>query len=197
MLAGDLDLEFARAVEALLARPATLEGIEAFETAARLARDLRPGADYTVSDRYQEVDLTRAGRTALQTAAMSGIDVRLLIPNRKIWADVIENIRRAAAGRTDTDQTSFEDLSGGAQLLTDDERQLTYYNISLGWNVFPGEVFIGSGYAFNSALYLIGGVGNTDFGGDNHFTVNVGAGYRLPEPTRLADQLVARAKKQR
>ena len=85
----------------------------------------------------------------------------------------------AAVGRTDTDQTSFEDLSGGAQLLTDDERQLTYYNLSLGWNVFPGEVFIGSGYAFNSALYLIGGVGNTDFGGDNHFTVNVGAGYRL------------------
>jgi outer membrane beta-barrel protein len=85
----------------------------------------------------------------------------------------------AAVGRTDTDQTSFEDLSGGARLLTDDERQLTYYNVSLGWNVFPGEVFIGSDHAFNSALYLIGGVGNTDFGGDNHFTVNVGAGYRL------------------
>ena len=85
----------------------------------------------------------------------------------------------AALGRTSTDQTSYEELSGGAQLLSDSERDLTYYNISLGWNVFPGEVFIGSGHAFNSALYIIGGVGNTDFGGDNHFTVNVGAGYRL------------------
>jgi outer membrane beta-barrel protein len=85
----------------------------------------------------------------------------------------------AALGRTDTDQTSYEDLSGGARLLTDDERQLTYYNLSLGWNALPGEVFIGRGHAFNSALYLIGGAGNTDFGGDNHFTVNVGAGYRL------------------
>jgi outer membrane beta-barrel protein len=85
----------------------------------------------------------------------------------------------AAIGRTDTDETSFEKLSGGAKLLSNNDRKLTYYNISLGWNILPGEVFIGRGHAFNSALFLIGGVGNTDFADDNHFTINLGAGYRL------------------
>ena len=85
----------------------------------------------------------------------------------------------AAIGRTDTDKTSYETLSGGSQILSGSERELTYYNISLGYNLLPGEVFIGSGHAFNSALYVIAGVGNTEFADDSHFTVNVGAGYRL------------------
>jgi len=85
----------------------------------------------------------------------------------------------AAIGRTDTDKTSFEKLSGGAQVVPDDDRTLTYYNISIGWNILPGEVFIWRGHSFNSALYIIGGVGNTDFADDNHFTINFGAGYRM------------------
>ena len=85
----------------------------------------------------------------------------------------------AAIGRTRADETSFETLSGGAQILTDSQRKLTYYNISLGYNILPGEAFIGKGHAFNSALYLIAGVGNTEFADDSHFTVNVGAGYRF------------------
>lgn len=85
----------------------------------------------------------------------------------------------AAIGRTKADETSFETLSGGAQILTDSQRKLTYYNISLGYNILPGEAFIGKGHAFNSALYLIAGVGNTEFADDSHFTVNVGAGYRF------------------
>ena len=85
----------------------------------------------------------------------------------------------AALGRTDADETSFETLSGGAQILTDDERELIYYNISLGYNLFPGEAFIGGKFALNSSLYLIAGVGNTEFADDSHFTINAGAGYRL------------------
>ncbi len=85
----------------------------------------------------------------------------------------------AAYGRTDTDKTSFERLSGAADLLTDDERKLSYYNLSVGYNLLPGETFIGSKRAFNSALYIIGGIGSTDFAGDNRFTLNFGAGYRL------------------
>ena len=85
----------------------------------------------------------------------------------------------AAYGRSKADETSYETLSGGAKLLTDSQRQFDYYNISLGYNLFPGEAFIGSRHAFNTALYLIGGVGNTEFADDSHFTVNVGAGYRF------------------
>ncbi len=84
-----------------------------------------------------------------------------------------------AYGRTDTDETSYERLSGAAPLLTDEERKLSYYNLSVGYNLLPGETFIGAQRAFNSSLYIIGGIGSTDFAGDARFTLNFGAGYRL------------------
>lgn len=82
-------------------------------------------------------------------------------------------------GMTDLGQTSFERLSGGAQLLTDDQRKMSYYNLSVGYNIFPGESFIASRWAFKGGLYVIAGVGSTDFAGDERFTVNAGLGYRL------------------
>jgi outer membrane beta-barrel protein len=83
------------------------------------------------------------------------------------------------AGQADTKPTSFERLSGAAQLLTDSERQYKYYNLSLGYNIFPGEGYIGKDRALNTATYLIGGVGKTTFAGDDRFTVNIGMGLRL------------------
>jgi outer membrane beta-barrel protein len=85
----------------------------------------------------------------------------------------------AAAGQSTAGKTSFETLSGSVQLLNDDDRKYTYYNVSVGYNILPGEVFIGSKWAFNSDLYVIGGIGNTRFAGDNHFTGNFGVGYRF------------------
>ncbi len=85
----------------------------------------------------------------------------------------------AAYGRTDTDETSYEKLSGGAKLLTDSERQLSYYNFSLGYNLLPGETFLTRRRAFTSDFYVIAGIGSTDFAGDQRFTINYGAGYRL------------------
>ncbi len=85
----------------------------------------------------------------------------------------------ASYGFTETSETSFEKLSGSAQLIPDDDRELTYYNLSVGYNIFPGEVFIGDDFAFNTTLYLIGGAGNTDFAGDSFFTYNFGLGIRF------------------
>lgn len=74
-------------------------------------------------------------------------------------------------------KTSWEELTPG-ELMTEDERELTYYNLSLGWNLFPGETYIGR-YAFHSNLYLVSGAGNTEFGGDEYFTYHFGGGFRL------------------
>lgn len=82
-------------------------------------------------------------------------------------------------GQTDVGETSFEKLSGGAPLLSAEERTLKFYDVSLGWNILPGEAFVGSKWAFNSALYLLAGVGNTSFAGDDYFTLVFGAGYRV------------------
>jgi outer membrane beta-barrel protein len=84
-----------------------------------------------------------------------------------------------AAGQADTELTSFERLSGAAQLLTDSEREYSYYNVSLGYNIFPGEHFIGKNRAMNTQTYVIGGVGKTTFAGDDRFTINFGIGMRL------------------
>lgn len=98
----------------------------------------------------------------------------------------------AAYAKSDTSETSYERLSGGAPLLTADQRALTYYNASIGYNLLPGEVFLGKNWAFNTALYVIGGVGITSFAGDDRFTVNFGAGYRFLATDWLAIHLDVR-----
>ena len=84
-----------------------------------------------------------------------------------------------SAGQTEGGLTSFEILSGGAPLLSDSERRLTYYNLNVGYNILPGQGFVGEGRAYNTALYVSAGLGSTRFAGDDRFTVNFGAGYRF------------------
>lgn len=86
---------------------------------------------------------------------------------------------QASFGRSKAGRTSYETLGGAVQLLTPSERRFTYYGLSLGYNLFPGEVYIGRNLAMNSSLYLLGGIGSTKFAGDQRFTVNFGAGYRI------------------
>lgn len=84
----------------------------------------------------------------------------------------------ATYGQADAGETSFEVLSGGAPFLTDDERNYRYYNVSLGYNL-NGETFFTDRLVFNSATYFTVGAGSTEFGGDERFTLSLGAGYRL------------------
>ncbi|SHF23560.1 outer membrane beta-barrel protein [Microbulbifer donghaiensis] len=95
----------------------------------------------------------------------------------------------AAYGETELGESSFERLSGSAPLLTDEQRKLSFYNLSLAWNLFPGEYFVFGDWALNSSLYLIGGVGNTSFADEEHFTYNVGAGARVLANDWLAVRL--------
>lgn len=81
-------------------------------------------------------------------------------------------------------ETSYEKLAP-VDLLSDDDREYSYYSANLGWNMFPGEVFLGrnfltdTSYAMNTNFYLVGGVGSTEFAGDSRFTVNFGAGFQV------------------
>ena len=84
----------------------------------------------------------------------------------------------ASYGQATAGETSFEVLSGGAPFLTDDQRDYRFYDLSLGYNI-NGEVFFTPSLVFNSDFYVILGAGNTDFAGDEMFTVSAGIGYRL------------------
>lgn len=96
------------------------------------------------------------------------------------------------AGQSRGGKTSYEELSGAAQLLTNKERDYTYYALSAGWNALPGEIFIGENRAYNTALYFVLGAGDTKFGGDNRFTANGGFGYRILMTDWLAAHLDVR-----
>jgi outer membrane beta-barrel protein len=75
------------------------------------------------------------------------------------------------------------------------EEKLKYYNLSAGYNILPGEVFWGRNTAFASSLYLIGGIGNTNFIASdkinrrNRQTFNYGAGLRVLFFDRFSAQI--------
>ncbi len=81
-------------------------------------------------------------------------------------------------GRTKVSDALLRDLLG-AGILPSEREKLTYYNISAGLNVLPGEVFIGRNNAKASALYIIGGIGSTNFASQRRQTINFGLGLRV------------------
>jgi outer membrane beta-barrel protein len=84
------------------------------------------------------------------------------------------NYAQAKAG-----ETSFEKLANTAPLLTDDERSLSYYGLNIGYTLLPGEIFFSKDTVFNSAFSFELGGGSTEFAGDEQFTVNLTANYRV------------------
>jgi len=95
----------------------------------------------------------------------------------------------ATYGRTDVGETSYEKLSGGAKLLTDGERRFTYYSAAFGYNLLPGVTYLGDDLGFTSDFYVLAGIGSTQFAGNQHFTFNLGTGYRLLATDWLAVHL--------
>jgi outer membrane beta-barrel protein len=81
-------------------------------------------------------------------------------------------------GKSDVGETSFERLSGGAPLLSDSERDVEYYLFSIGFNLLPGEAFLTDSTTLNTVLYVSGGMGVTEFAGDDRSTIAVAVGYR-------------------
>lgn len=68
-------------------------------------------------------------------------------------------------------------LPGG--VFPNERETLSYYNLSAGFNILPGEVFIGSKRAKASAVYVIGGIGSTKIVDQRRQTINVGLGMRV------------------
>jgi outer membrane beta-barrel protein len=80
--------------------------------------------------------------------------------------------------QTKVSDASFRQVLPGGVFPSDSEK-LSYYNLSVGYNVLPGEVFIGSKRAKPMAFYLIGGVGSTLFNQQRQATFNIGSGLRV------------------
>lgn len=85
----------------------------------------------------------------------------------------------AIYGMSEANKTSYELLSGAVELLSDEEREFTYYALSLGVKLFPGQVYLGSNTAFNTHFYVTLGGGNTEFADNRYATYTFGAGYKF------------------
>ena len=86
-----------------------------------------------------------------------------------------------------TDEAFRQILPGG--IFPQPTSTLSYYNLSAGYNLLPGEVFIGSKRAKATAIYLIAGVGSTNFSQQRRQTFNFGLGGRLMLADRWALQV--------
>ncbi len=94
----------------------------------------------------------------------------------------------AAFASTKVSDESFRQVLPGG-VFADETERLSYYNLSAGYNVLPGEVFFGSRRAKATAMYVIGGVGSTRFNEQRRQTFNLGFGWRLLLTDRIAVQL--------
>jgi outer membrane beta-barrel protein len=86
---------------------------------------------------------------------------------------------QANYGQAEAGQSTAEYYFGDDDISIIKDRDYKYYNLLVGYNLFPGETFVTQDLTFNSAFYLVAGAGNTDFADDNHFTITVGSGYRV------------------
>lgn len=80
----------------------------------------------------------------------------------------------------------------GLGVFPDKSESLEYLHVSLGFNILPGEAFVGSRRAYTSALFITAGIGDIRFAGDDYFTFNLGVGFRLLPTDWLAIRVDAR-----
>lgn len=81
-----------------------------------------------------------------------------------------------AIGMSEASDETLENLTT-FNILQDED--ITYYNVSIGYNIFPGEVFLGRNYAMTSTFYLMFGVGNVEFNDEDEFAYNLGFGLKI------------------
>lgn len=74
------------------------------------------------------------------------------------------------------DQTAFQDATGLSLLVSDD---LSYWNVGVSYDLFPGQIFLTRHRTINSAIYVIGGLGQVTMDDRRHFSINAGTGYKL------------------
>ncbi|WP_075188372.1 outer membrane beta-barrel domain-containing protein [Teredinibacter haidensis] len=92
------------------------------------------------------------------------------------------NYLQADAGLSSYEKSQGQSFGGG-------DRTFQHFDLLLGYNLFQAEFFTGDSTANLSAFYLVGGVGNTEFGGEASFTYTVGAGYQVA----IARKIIVRA----
>lgn len=104
------------------------------------------------------------------SAAVSGLRVSYHI-TEDIFVD-------GTLGRSKVSDENYRQVLPGGIFVNRTET-LSYYALSAGYNVLPGEVFFGRNYAKATQGYILAGVGSTDFANQKRQTFHYGFGLRL------------------
>ena len=83
----------------------------------------------------------------------------------------------ASYAESEVSDDSFRRL--GLPLFQQETEDVEYYALSIGYNIFPGEVFLGRDIALSSSFYLIAGVGNVEFISEDEFAYHIGIGLKI------------------
>ncbi len=94
--------------------------------------------------------------------------------------------------RSKAGTSSLEETFPQITVLSNSGRHFTYYDLDLGYNVLPGEIFLGRGRAYNTALYVTVGMGDVKFVNQDQFALNFGIGTRILITDWLAAHLDVR-----
>ena len=83
----------------------------------------------------------------------------------------------ATYGESEVSDESFRRL--GLPLFPQQTQDVEYYALSVAYNIFPGEVFLGRNIAMSSSFYILAGVGNVEFIDEDEFAYHFGAGIKI------------------
>ena len=92
-------------------------------------------------------------------------------------------------GQTNVSDELFRQILPGGVFSTTKEK-LSYYNFSAGYNLFPGEIFLGGRFARPSQFYIVAGVGSTKFADQRK--AHLQRRLRLPRVSRQLGRAAAR-----
>jgi outer membrane beta-barrel protein len=89
--------------------------------------------------------------------------------------------------QAEADLSSFEESQG--RFFSGSDRDFVHYDLLVGYKLLQAEVYPSEAKARLSSFYLVGGVGETRFGGEENFTATAGLGYEVA----LSRDLIVRA----
>lgn len=83
----------------------------------------------------------------------------------------------AEFGVSGINDTEYRNI--GLPLLSEEETDVLFYTVLVGYNILPGEVYWSREKTLISSFYLIGGVGSISFDNNNYVSVQFGAGFKM------------------
>ncbi len=87
-------------------------------------------------------------------------------------------IVQANTARSEIERATFEEPADQS-IVTDSDRAFRHFDLQFGYNLFPGRSFFGTKSKFNSGIFLMAGIGNSQFTYVDGTTVILGSSYRV------------------